>query len=67
MYYVQFKVDGEQWVNDLKCGSLDEALSYAVPEARTTMVLYHRVIKIKKKGKVKVLAKFKPLSSHQLG
>jgi hypothetical protein len=58
-------VDGEQWANDKKYANLDEALSYAVAEARTTMVLYHRVVMIKKKGKVKVLAKFKPLSTYQ--
>ena len=61
MYYVQYKVDGERWANDKKYANLDEALSYAVYEARSSMVLYHRVIKIKKRGKVKVLAKFKPL------
>jgi hypothetical protein len=65
MYYVQYKVDGEQWANDMKYTDLDTALSDAVAEARTTMVIYHRVVKIKKKGKVKVLAKFKPLSTYQ--
>jgi hypothetical protein len=61
MYYVQYKREGRRWVDDLKCGSLDEALVYAVPEARVTTELHHRVIKFKKNGKVKVLAKFKPL------
>jgi hypothetical protein len=65
MYYVQYKLDDEQWINDMKYASLDEALSYAVREARTSIKLYHRVITLKKKGKMKVLAKFKPLSSYQ--
>ena len=63
MYYVQYKLkdDGKLWINDLKCGSLDEALIYAFPEARNSVKLYHRIVWIKKNGGVKVLAKFKPL------
>ena len=64
MYYVQYTLGDDQWINDLKCGSLDEAMGYVVPEARVTVKLYHRVIKIKENGKVKVLAKFKPLAGY---
>ena len=65
MYQVQYKVGGERWADDMKYASLDEALSFAAREARTSIKLYHRVITLKKKGKVKVLAKFKPMAGHQ--
>jgi hypothetical protein len=65
MYYVQYTMGDDQWINDMKYASLDEALSFAVTEARTSIKLYHRVTTLKKNGKTKVLAKFKPMAGHQ--
>ena len=65
MYYVQYRamVKGGDypWVIDKKFTSLEAALGYAVEEAQDAHTVPHRVIKITKRNKVKVLAKFKPL------
>jgi 3-dehydroquinate synthase class II len=61
MYYVQWKIDTASWQNDKKFASLEDALNHAAAEAQRVIVTPHRVIKIKKNGKVNVLAKFKPM------
>ena len=65
MYYVQYKAVGVggngQWVIDKELDSLEAALAYAIAEARNAHSVPHRVLTVKKSGKVKVLAKFKPL------
>ena len=65
MYYVQYRavVKGgdDPWVIDKKFASLDTALAYAADEARNAHIVPHRIMKITKRNKVKVLAKFKPL------
>ncbi len=61
MYYVQWKIDIASWHTDKKFASLDDALGYATAESQQVSTTPHRVIKIKKNGKVKVLAKFKPM------
>ena len=61
MYYVQYKAVGDQWVTEKKLASLDGALEYAIAEAMDAYSVPHRVLTTKKSGRVKVLAKFKPL------
>ena len=65
MYYVQYRAvvkgGAAPWVIDKKFASLDIAMEYAVEEARSARIVPHRIMKITKKDKVKVLAKFKPL------
>ena len=61
MYYVQWKIDASIWQGEKKYHSLGAALREACVEAQMVSDMPHRVIKIKENGKVKVLAKFKPL------
>ena len=61
MYYVQWKIDTTSWQTDKKFSSLENALGHAAAEAQRVIVTPHRVIKIKNNGKMKVLAKFKPM------
>ena len=61
MYYVQWKIDASIWQGEKKYHSLGAALREACVEAQMAREMPHRVIKIKENGKVKVLAKFKPM------
>jgi hypothetical protein len=70
MYHVQWEIEEGEWLTDNKYHSLDEALRSACAEAmldgvsRTRVikaVSRPRVVKTEGSGKVKVLAKFKPL------
>jgi hypothetical protein len=61
MYYVQWKEDVATWHTEAKYHSLDAALRHACVEAQMVGEVSYRVMKIKKSGKVKVLATFKPM------
>jgi hypothetical protein len=61
MYYVQWAEPKADWHTEIKYHSLGAALRHACVEAQMVSEAPYRVIKIKENGKVKVLAKFKPM------
>ena len=62
MYTVQWKMENvNKWRNDKSFTDLDEALRFAMAQARSHLTMTHRVTRPKSNGLPKVLAKFKPM------